>query len=189
MDIRQHFLRITYPILMTFSKLFRLRRGIFASSLPAQTSFFDLSMTDSNGRVFSFSGLKGKKTLVVNTASNCGYTAQYGELQYIYAMDQSRLNIIAFPTGDFMDQELNDDESIRIFCSKYRVAYPLMQKSHVKKKEGQNPVFRWLTRSEENGWNSFEPSWNFCKYLIDEKGNLTHIFESGVAPEEVRRYI
>lgn len=189
MDIRQRFLKLTYPVLMTFSRLIGLRRGIYSSSETARTSFFELSMPDSGGRVFNFSVLKGKKTLVVNTASNCGYTAQYGELQYIYSLEQTRLNIIAFPTGDFMDQEYNSDESIRIFCSKYRVAYPLMQKSHVKKRPGQNPVFRWLSHADENGWNSFAPSWNFFKYLIDENGNLTHIFASGVAPEEIRKYI
>lgn len=189
MNIRQQLNRLMYPVLMAFSKLVRYRRRIISSGTPARTSFFELSMPDSKGQLFEFSALKGKKTLIVNTASHCGYTAQYGELQYLYSMEQSRLNIIAFPTGDFFDQEFNDDESIRIFCSKYRVSYPLMQKSHVKKSAGQNPVFRWLTDPGANGWNSFQPSWNFCKYLVDAEGNLTHIFESGVDPEAIRKYI
>ena len=189
MDIRQKIQKATYPILMAFNRLVRYRRSIFSSTIQAPSSFFDLTMIDSRGNIFPFSSLKGKSTLVVNTASNCGYTAQYGELQYLYSTDQGRLNIVAFPTGDFFEQELNDDESIRIFCSKYRVAYPLMQKSHVKKMEGQNPVFKWLTDPKANGWNSFQPSWNFCKYLIDKNGNLTHVFESGVSPEEIRKYV
>lgn len=189
MDIRHWLMNLTYPLVMGFNKITRFRRKTFSSDVPAPSSFFELSMTDSRGGSFHFSGLKGKKTLIVNTASHCGYTAQYGELQYLYSTEQDQLQVIAFPTGDFMDQELDDDDSIRIFCSKYRVAFPLMQKSHVKRGADQNPVFRWLTDPAANGWNKFQPSWNFCKYLVDENGNLTHIFESGVAPEEVRKYV
>ena len=146
-------------------------------------SFYSLSTVLNNGHAFSFEALRGKKVLLVNTASDCGYTPQYAELQKLYEALKDELQIIAFPANDFKEQEKGSDAEIAAFCSKnYGVSFPIAKKAIVINHEGQHPVFRWLSDQQLNGWNSEAPSWNFSKYLVNDEGILTHYFDPSVSP-------
>lgn len=142
-----------------------------------------------NGTRLDFAQLKGKKVLLVNTASDCGYTGQYDDLQKLSDLYKEKLVVIGFPANDFKEQEKGTDEEIASFCKKnFGVNFPLMQKSSVIKSANQNKVFEWLTDSAKNGWNNQQPSWNFCKFIVDERGRLTHFFGSTIEPmgEEIK---
>jgi glutathione peroxidase len=126
--------------------------------------------------------------LLVNTASNCGFTNQYDDLQKLHEQFPNELVILGFPANDFKEQEKGNDEEIAQFCKiNFGVTFQLMKKSSVVKAPDQNEVFRWLTDSTKNGWNSKQPSWNFSKYLINEEGVLINYFDPSVSPlsEEV----
>lgn len=152
--------------------------------IPKQ-SFFDLHVTLQSGKKLDFSSLKGKKVVLVNSASHCGYTGQYAELESLYKKNADSLEIIAFPTNDFGNQEKADDKEIQQFCQiNYGVTFLIAKKGTVLKKADQQPVFRWLLDEELNGWNSHAPDWNFGKYLINEDGILTHYFGPSVSPLE-----
>ena len=117
--------------------------------------------------------------MIVNTASYCGYTAQYEELQKLYFHSKEDLEIIAIPSNDFNDQEKGSDEDIRNFCiNKYSIRFPVANKAIVKKLPGQHEVFRWLTSSEMNGWNNQEPEWNFFKIPDQCRGGAHTLFSS-----------
>jgi glutathione peroxidase len=147
------------------------------------TNFYELQITLGNGEAFSFEKLRGKKIMLVNTASDCGYTAQFDELQKLYRHSKDELEIIGFPANDFNEQEKNDDAAIGQFCRKnFGVSFPIAKKTVVVPSREQHPVYRWLTNPELNGWNGQAPSWNFAKYLIDEEGKLTHYFGPSVSP-------
>jgi glutathione peroxidase len=184
MTIRQRLLKWVYPVLLSLRKL-RSGKNILISpgdSIPT-IPFYQLSVELINGKQFSFEELKGKKVLLVNTASDCGYTAQYAELQKLYQHSKEDLQIIAFPANDFKDQEQSDDHEIEQFCQKnYGVRFPLAKKTVVVDEAGQHPVFKWLTHKDQNGWNEKKPEWNFAKYLVNEEGRLTHYFAPEVSP-------
>ena len=140
-------------------------------------SFYDLKSILNNGEEFSFEQLKGKKVLIVNTASDCGYTNQYDELQKLHELYPDKLIILGFPSNDFGEQEKGDDKEIAQFCKiNFDVSFPLMKKSTVIKKDDQNEIYRWLTNADKNGWSNQAPVWNFYKYIINEEGILTHYF-------------
>lgn len=150
--------------------------------------FYSLHAVKNNGGDFAFETLKGKKVLLVNTASACGYTPQYDELEKLHQTHKDTLAVIAFPANDFGAQEQGTDEQIAQFCTvNFGVTFPLMKKSGVVRNANQNPVFDWLTDKNKNGWNEQQPNWNFCKYLVDEHGVLVAFFGPGVSPmsEEV----
>lgn len=151
-------------------------------STPAM-SFHDLSATDINGKPVSLSEFKGKKVLVVNTASECGYTKQYAQLQELYAMYQDKgLVIIGFPCNDFGGQEPGSEAEIATFCQKnYGVTFPMMSKISVKG-DDVSPVYQWLTSKEQNGVLDAKVKWNFHKFLIDEEGRLVAEYGSGTTP-------
>jgi len=183
MTVRQRFLKIVYPLFRFLNRLFNRKSNFFSSSKPAVRSFYDLKAIMNNGEEFHFSTLRNKKVLIVNTASDCGFTPQYEALEELYEKEKSHLEILAFPANDFKKQENHDDSEISAFCKKhYGITFPLMRKSKVVVHSAQNEVFEWLTDKERNGWNSHEPTWNFCKYLVNEQGNLTHFFESNESP-------
>ena len=184
MTIRQKILKAVYPLLIKFGKL--KGSGLQLTNMENVSplvSFYDLKAQLNNGQYINFDVLKGKKVLLVNTASNCGYTNQYAELQKLYEKKKEKLEIIAFPANDFKEQEKGTDAEIAQFCQvNFGISFPLTKKVSVVKSAGQHPVFQWLTQKNKNGWNEKEPTWNFSKYLINETGALTHFFDPSVSP-------
>lgn len=182
---RQRILKIVYPLWIAFTKLSGKNTQILANTRnvrPVQP-IYDLSVPLNNGKVLPLNTYKGKKLLLVNTASNCGYTNQYDDLQKLCQQFNDQLEIIAFPANDFKEQENGSDSDIAQFCRvNFGVTFPLAKKSVVVKSVGQNNIFGWLTSKSKNGWNEKAPSWNFSKYLIDEQGTLTHYFDPSVSP-------
>lgn len=182
MTLRQKLLKLAYPLLMQLRPKPQHMPTNTQAVQPPQ-SFYGLSAVLNNGQPFSFDQLRGKKVLLVNTASNCGYTGQYAELQQLHAQRKDDLVILGFPANDFKEQERGSDEEIAQFCQvNYGVQFPLAKKSQVVRGEGQHPVYQWLTDKTKNGWNDRQPEWNFSKYLINEEGMLTHYFGAGVSP-------
>jgi len=183
MTTRQKILKFLYPVLNRVSLLAGKSNKILKSTNVATTSFYDLTTTLNNGSELDFASLKGKKVLLVNTASDCGYTNQYEGLQALHENYKDKLVLVGFPANDFGEQEKGSDATIEQFCKvNYGVTFPLAKKSGVIKNESQNPVYQWLTDENKNGWNYTAPTWNFCKYLVDEKGELTHFFEAAIEP-------
>jgi glutathione peroxidase len=152
-------------------------------AIPDSTeSVYSIKFRDMNGLETDMSPYKGKKILIVNTASKCGYTPQYKELQELYEKYGDKLVVLAFPCNQFGGQEPGSQEDIMEFCLKnYGVTFPVYAKLDVKG-SGQAPLYKWLSSKEANGWNDQEPVWNFCKYLIDEQGRLIAYFPSKTRP-------
>jgi glutathione peroxidase len=150
-------------------------------------SLHQFSAVDINGRIYDFSQLKGKKVIIVNTASECGYTYQYKGLQELYETKSGgNLEIIGFPCNDFGAQEPGTESEIAGFCEKnYGVTFPMMSKITVKG-DSIHPVFNWLVSADNNGVGDFPVKWNFQKYLINEDGSLEACYESGVEPSDQR---
>lgn len=181
MTIRQKLLKAFYPVLVWASG--KKAKQFGNEHAKANVPFYSLKATANNGTEFDFTQLKGKKVLLVNTASDCGYTGQYDDLQKLYEKFQTKLVILGFPANDFKEQEKGSDEDIAQFCKiNFGVTFPLMKKSRVIKSTEQNAVFKWLSDSTMNGWNNKQPSWNFSKYLINEEGQLVHYFDPAVSP-------
>ena len=181
MTIRQKLLKAVYPLFMRIQG--KSGKVLENEHKAPAVSFYSLKGTLSSGAAYDFSQLQGKKVLLVNTASDCGYTGQYDELQKLYEQHGSKLVILGFPANDFKEQEKGDDEAIAQFCKvNFGVTFPLMKKSSVVKSPTQNEVYQWLTDAAKNGWNNKAPSWNFSKYLINEEGILTHYFDPSVSP-------
>ncbi|NOT52156.1 MAG: glutathione peroxidase [Chitinophagaceae bacterium] len=184
MTLRQKVLKAVYPAFMWWTKM----RGKNVTELKNEqkqppVSFYSVKGTANDGSSFDFETLRGKKVLLVNTASNCGYTEQYESLQKLYDQHKEHLLVIGFPANDFKQQEKGTNEEIAAFCkANFGVNFPLMQKSSVIKGTDQNPVYKWLTDSTLNGWNNKAPSWNFCKYIVNENGVLTNYFGSSISP-------
>lgn len=185
MTPRQRILRIVYPFFIHITRLFQKNTKVAENrnGIRPVESIYELSVELNNGAVLSLGACRGKKILLVNTASDCGYTAQYGELQKLYQHAREDLVVIGFPANDFKQQERGSDEEIARFCSRnYGVSFPLAKKTSVVRSEAQHPVFQWLTNKELNGWNNQQPVWNFSKYLVNEEGVLTHFFGPSVLP-------
>lgn len=182
MTLRQRLLQRLYPVIMLLTKK-RSKKLANPKGITPTTPFYTFKAPLLNNSLIDFQVLRGKKVLIVNTASDCGFTAQYAELQDLHDEQAHRLHIIAFPSNDFGKQEKGTDAAIIQFCKdNFGVSFPISLKSIVKKAPQQNPVFKWLSHKELNGWNDQGPSWNFCKYVINEKGVLTHFFDSSVSP-------
>jgi len=180
---RQKVLRYFYPVIMLFKKLIGNNKILTGNNKIPPVSFYSLNVTLNTNKQLDFSQLKGKPVLLVNTASDCGYTGQYSELQSLFEKFNHKLVIIGFPSNDFKEQEKGSDEDIAQFCKvNYGVTFPLAKKSIVTKIQGQNSVFHWLSSKELNGWNDKEPSWNFSKYLVDEEGKLIAYVDPAVSP-------
>lgn len=147
------------------------------------SSFYQLQANSLDGKSVSLDQFKGKKIIVLNVASKCGYTPQYADWEKFYQSHKDEAVVLGFPSNNFMGQEPGSAEEIAEFCQKnYGVSFPMFEKVDVKGSD-ISPVYQWLTDPAKNGWNKQEPSWNFCKYLINEKGELTHFFASKVTPE------
>lgn len=147
-----------------------------------EKSFYDFKMKDIDGNDVNFNQYQGKKVLVVNVASKCGYTPQYAELQELNEKYGDQIAILGFPANNFGGQEPGSNEDIKQFCTEnYGVTFQMFDKISVKGVD-KHPLYRWLSDKDLNGWNDKEPSWNFCKYFIDENGQLKKFFPSSVKP-------
>lgn len=184
MTVRQKVSKAVYPLLIWWANMKGLgTKKLYGENVMPVISFYSLKDTLINGSVYDFEQLKGKKVMLVNTASDCGYTSQYDALQKLSEEYRDKLVVIGFPANDFKEEEKGTDEEIAVFCKlNFGVTFPLMKKSSVKKGPGQNKVYQWLTDPARNGWSSQVPSWNFCKYIVDEQGRLTHYFASTIEP-------
>jgi glutathione peroxidase len=148
-------------------------------------SIHQFKVQDIEGNSFDFASLKGKKIMVVNTASKCGLTPQYEQLEEIYsAYKDSNFVIIGFPANNFMSQEPGSNEEIVAFCTKnYGVSFPMMSKISVKGKD-MHEVYQFLTQKAKNGLEDNEVQWNFQKYLLDENGVLIKVISPRVLPND-----
>ena len=194
MTYRQKIMKAVYPALMWFNKITGKKIKVMENSEGVTTlrSLHNLSVHLNDGSELELGSLKGKKVLIVNTASDCGYTNQYDDLQKLYETKKDKLMIIAFPANDFKEQEKGTDKEIAEFCKiNYGITFPLAAKSSVIKGKQQNEIFKWLSDETLNGWNDQEPTWNFCKYLVDEDGKLIKFFDTGVSPlsDEIKNAI
>lgn len=166
-------------ILKSFMALF------VAAPLTAQipANFYDYKVTAISGAEFDFSSLKGKKVMIVNTASKCGLTSQYEGLEELYKKyGAEKFVIIGFPANDFLSQEPGTNDEIQAFCTlNYGVSFPMMAKISVKGKN-MHPLYVWLTNKKYNGVLDSNVSWNFQKYLIDENGKLVKKIAPKVKP-------
>ncbi|HET6227049.1 MAG TPA: glutathione peroxidase [Bacteroidia bacterium] len=152
----------------------------------AQT-FYDLKSTTIDGKEFNFSSLKGKKVLIVNTASKCGYTPQYEDLEKLYKQYKDKnFVIIGFPANNFNKQEPGTNFEIKEFCTKnYGVSFQMMEKISVKG-DDMDAVYHWLTEKKLNGKMDSSVKWNFQKYLVDENGNVVEVVSSNEKPDSER---
>lgn len=194
MTLRQKVLKTLYPFIMKAGKLFGKKATVetIKDNVKSIIPFYNLQATNNKGIQINFADFKGKKVLIVNTASDCGYTAQFYELEKMNELYKEHVVIIAFPSNDFKEQEKGSDEEIAAFCyATFGIQFSLMKKSKVKKGDNQNLVFQWLTDKNKNGWNDMPPEWNFSKFLVNEEGELTHYFGPSISPmsDEVRKML
>ncbi len=157
--------------------------SVIYSPQPAMQKFHELSATTLDGAPFKFTQLKGKRVLIVNTASHCGYTSQYAELETLnqeYGDDD--FVILGFPCNQFGFQEPGSAADIATFCDKnFGVTFQMMQKVKVKGSDA-HPVYNWLSKKNHNGVDDHKIGWNFHKFLVDEEGRLIASLRSGVSP-------
>ncbi len=152
------------------------------NTLPMQGSFYDFKLKSIDGKEIDFSTYKGKKVMLVNVASRCGYTPQYADLQKLHEQMGDKVTILGFPANNFGGQEPGTNAEIASFCKKnYGVTFQMFEKISVKGPD-MHPLYQWLSDKSKNGWNDKAPTWNFCKYLVNEKGELTNFWASGVNP-------
>ena len=182
--MRRKILKFFYPVLMWIqNKINRGTKRLSGKDKTPSVSFYALFAAMNSGHTLEFNKFRGKKVLLVNTASDCGYTHQYQQLQELYEQYKDRLVVLAFPANDFKEQEKGTDAEIAEFCMKnYYIGFTLMKKSAVKRIPDQNLVYQWLTDPEQNGWCSQQPEWNFSKYLVNEEGVLMNYFGPSVSP-------
>lgn len=157
---------------------------MMASVIQAQQkSFYDFTVQTIDGKELPLSSFKGKKVLVVNVASKCGFTSQYAKLQELYSMyGKDDFVIIGFPANNFLHQEPGSNEEIKEFCTlNYGVTFPMMAKISVKGKD-MAPLYKWLTQKSENGVQDAKVGWNFHKFLIDENGKWVASYGSSTDP-------
>ncbi len=153
------------------------------ASLPTKT-LYDFTLKSIDGKPVALSSFKGKKVVIINTASKCGYTSQYADWEKFYKAHGSKVVVLGFPANNFMGQEPGSNAEVATFCQKnYGVTFPMFEKVDVVG-DNQSALYKWLTTKSLNGWNDKVPTWNFCKYVVSEKGELTHFFASGVKPDD-----
>ncbi len=162
-----------------------------AFNLPGVNSIHSFKVKSIEGKTIDFSSFKGKKILVVNTASKCGYTPQYDALQKVYNQYKDKLVIVGFPANNFGGQEPGSDSEIQDFCkANFGVSFPMASKVSVKGSD-MAPIYKWLTSKAENGVLDAEVGWNFGKFLLDENGKLLQYFPSKVKPDsdEILKFV
>lgn len=171
--------------------MIKLLVAVMAFWLFAATSIYDFKVPSLDGNTIDFSKYKGKYMLIVNTASKCGYTKQYADLEKLHEQYGSKLVIVGFPANNFGGQEPGSNTEIKDFCQKnYGVKFPMAEKVSVKG-DDTHPLFQWLTQKDKNGVMDAEIKWNFTKFLVDKNGKLVAVFPSSVNPmsEEITKYL
>ncbi|MCE7040721.1 glutathione peroxidase [Dyadobacter sp. CY312] len=151
----------------------------------AKQSLYDFKVKSLVGdKVVDLSQYKGKKVVILNVASKCGYTKQYADWEKFNKDHGDKVVVLGFPSNNFGGQEPGTSEEIATFCSAtYGVTFPMFEKVEVKG-ENKAPLYKWLSTKDLNGWNDKEPSWNFCKYVVNENGELTQFFASKILPTD-----
>jgi glutathione peroxidase len=150
------------------------------------SSIYDIEVTTIDGKTQKLDAYRGKKIIVLNVASKCGYTDQYKDWQDFYESKGEKVVILGFPCNQFLWQENGSNGEIAQFCKlKYDVSFPMFEKINVKGSEQSN-LYNWLSNPEKNGWNKQTPVWNFCKYIIDEEGKLLAFYSSKALPQEIK---
>ena len=167
-------------------KVFLIFMLMFSATVSAQNDYtiYQFKVTDINGKTFDFATLKGKKIMIVNTASKCGNTPQYENLQRLYEKYKDKnFVIVGFPANNFMHQEPGTNAQIAEFCTQnYGVTFPMMAKISVKGKD-MHPVYQFLTQKSKNGFKDSKVKWNFQKYLIDENGKVVKVIAPKTKPD------
>lgn len=152
------------------------------NEMATAASIHSFTVKALDGSNINFADFKGKKILIVNTASECGYTPQYKELEALYEKYKNQLVIVGFPANNFGGQEPGSNTEIKSFCEKnYGVTFPMAEKISVKGGDVA-PIYKWLTSKSENGVLDAEIKWNFNKFLLDENGHIIAKFDSGTTP-------
>jgi glutathione peroxidase len=154
-------------------------------------SIYDFKMASISGDEIDFARYKGKKILIVNTASECGFTPQYEDLQKLHDLHGSKVVILGFPANNFGGQEPGSNTEIANFCKEnYAVTFQMFSKISVSG-DDMAPLYKWLTDKSKNGWNEEAPNWNFCKYYLNEQGELMKFYASAISPmsEEILKDI
>lgn len=168
--------------ILTFGILILLSLTLGSYKNPPKAMFYDFKLKSIDGKEIDFAQFKGKKVLLVNTASECGYTPQYAELEKLHKEYGSKLVVLGFPANNFGAQEPGSNSEIKAFCTKnYGVTFQMFEKISVEGKDA-HPLYQWLSQKEMNGVNDKAPNWNFCKYLVNEKGELVKFYSSSVKP-------
>lgn len=163
----------------------------FSKNKAQAKSIHSFKVEALDGSTIDFSKFKGKKILVVNTASECGFTPQYADLEKLYETYINKLVIVGFPANNFGGQEPGANHEIATFCQKnYGVTFPMAAKISVKGGDIA-PIYKFLTQKKENGVKDTEVKWNFTKILLDEKGHILDSFESKITPmsENITNYL
>jgi len=180
--------------LTSFMSITTLVKGLFSDkkasvSAPANATapsktLYDFTMKAIDGKPVPLSSFRGKKVVILNVASKCGYTPQYADWEKFYEANKAKVVVLGFPANNFASQESGSNAEIATFCQKnYGVSFPMFEKLSVVGSD-QAPLYKWLSTPALNGWNDKAPTWNFCKYVINEKGELTNFFASGVKPDD-----
>lgn len=180
--------KLFYPVIMFWGGLAGCKTEVkrpesITSDMPMPTVYSVApAIKLINGLPLDWTKFKGKKLLIVNTASECGYTPQYAELQELYDKYGTKLEIIGVPANNFGGQEPGANQDIQSFCERnYGVKFTMTEKVEVVGEE-QHALYQWLTSPSSNGWNESAPNWNFCKFLLNEKGELIKFYNSSVSP-------
>ena len=188
-------MKLPYPLLMLITACFGPHKDVKSKPESMETNvgsaFYSFKAVTIDGDTIDFSKYKGKKILIVNTASKCGNTPQYAELEELYKKFSNELVIVGFPANNFGGQEPGTNEEIKEFCKvRFGVTFPLAAKVDVVG-DNTDPLFKWLTQKDENGVLDATIKWNFTKFLLDENGKLLASFPSKVTPdsEEILAYL
>jgi len=171
-------------LLSIFAVVFSKPADEKGDTTKPKKSFYTFKMNSIDGEPIDFSQYKGKKVMLVNVASKCGFTPQYAELEQLNQQYGGKLVILGFPANNFKGQEPGSNDEIKEFCQKnYGVKFQMFEKISVAGQD-QHPLYQWLSKKELNGWNDEAPKWNFTKYLVNENGELIKVFPSKVKPTD-----
>lgn len=172
--------------------IFTINLSCMTTNTSKSISFYDFKMTTLDGKNYDFSQLKGKKVMIVNVASKCGFTPQYQQLEELYQnYKDNNFEILGFPSADFANQEFSDNQDIASYChNNYGVTFPIFEKINVKGQD-KHPLYHWLTEKSNNGVKNIPVIWNFQKFIIDQEGNWVDYFLPTTNPisKKITRWI